>query len=111
MDARLAINSLSVPDAPAPASDGANCHRMDPGIEHEVRVLWENGVDTVESCQGGSGHAFAVPTVRFRGNAEEGRRALGIAVRHGLVVDELRRCASGQGDPAQGPCWEMTFRR
>ena len=57
---------------------------IDAGIRHEVQVLWENGVETTESCEGGAGHAFYEPTVRFRGDKAEGFKALGIALQHGL---------------------------
>jgi hypothetical protein len=83
--------------------------RVDPGIRREVRVLSENGVETTESCQGGPGHSFPEPTVRFRGGQAEGFRALGIALQHGLKVAELRRYWSIQDGEPVGPYWEMTF--
>jgi hypothetical protein len=64
---------------------------IDAGIERAVRVLWENGVETTESCEGGSGHSFPEPTVRFFGNSTEGLRAVAVALSHGLRVAELRR--------------------
>jgi hypothetical protein len=83
---------------------------IDSGIEHEVRVLWENGVETFESCQGGEGHPFPEPTVRFLGGQAEGPRAFGIARRNGLNVAELRRYWSVIDGELTGPYWEMTFR-
>jgi len=44
-----------------------------------VEVLMRNGVETFESCEGGEGHAFHEPTVRFHGSHAEGFRALSIA--------------------------------
>jgi hypothetical protein len=82
---------------------------IDPGIRHEVRVLLENGVETIESCQGGQGHPFPEPTVRFTGGAGEGPRALGIALQNGLRVTALRRVWSVIQGEATGPIWEMTF--
>lgn len=64
---------------------------IDPGIAKEVRILRENGIETTESCQGGQGHPFPEPTVRFAGGQSEGPRALGIALQHGLRVTTLRR--------------------
>ena len=82
---------------------------IDPGIAHEVRILRENGVETTESCQGGQGHPFPEPTVRFAGEKSEGPRALGIALQNGLQVTELRRVWTIiDGEPC-GPFWEMTF--
>jgi hypothetical protein len=83
--------------------------RIDVGIAKEVRILWENGVETTESCQGGQGHPFPEPTVRFAGDKSEGPRALGVALQNGLRVTALRRVWSIiDGEPV-GPFWEMTF--
>ena len=73
--------------------------------------MQSNGVETFESCQGGAGHAFYEPTVRFHGDRSEGFRALAVAMQAGLSVDNLRRVwPIIEGDPT-GPCWELTFRR
>ena len=72
-------------------------------------MLRDNGVETFESCQGGQGHPFPEPTVRFHGEAGEGMRALGIALQHGLRVTALRRYWSIIDGEAVGPYWEMTF--
>ena len=83
---------------------------LDPKIRQVVKILFENGIETFESCDGGPGHAFYEPTVRFFGQRSEGFRALSIAMQHGLRVSELRRYYSvGDGEPV-GPHWEMTFR-
>jgi len=83
--------------------------RIDPKIRHIVMLLRKNGVETFESCQGGMGHAFFEPTVRFHGNRAEGLRALSIAMNHGLPVAELRRKWSIQEGEITGPWWEITF--
>lgn len=83
--------------------------RMDNGIKEAVVLLREHGVETFESCEGGRGHAFPEPTVRFHGDKAEGFRALSVAIQHGLRVDQLRRYYQMQdGEPA-GPYWELTF--
>ena len=46
---------------------------LDSGIRDAVRILAEAGVETFESCQGGEGHAYAEPTVRFHGDRDEAR--------------------------------------
>src|SRR5580704_4865893 len=72
-------------------------------------LLVKNGVEAFESCEGGEGHAFYEPTVRFHGSHAEGFRALAIALQHGLKVCELRRYYSIEDGEPVGPHWEMTF--
>jgi hypothetical protein len=83
--------------------------KLDKGIAREVKILFQNGVETTESCEGGQGHPFPEPTVRFAGGQAEGFRALGIALQNGLNVTELRRVWSVQDGEPVGPQWEMTF--
>src|SRR5450631_888939 len=64
---------------------------LDAGIERAVSVLRTGGVETFESCEGGEGHPFPEPTIRFHGDGSEGFRALAIAQQNGLQVDQLRR--------------------
>jgi hypothetical protein len=82
---------------------------LDEGILPVVQVLRQNGVETFESCQGGEGHAFYEPTVRFHGSHAEGFRALSVALQCGLKVCELRRYYSVEDGEPVGPHWEMTF--
>lgn len=84
--------------------------RLDAGIRNYVRVLHENGIETFESCEGGTGHAFYEPTVRFFGEKSEGFKALAVALQHGLRVSELRRYYNILDNEPVGPYWEMTFR-
>ena len=82
---------------------------LDEGIERPVQVLIKAGIETFESCEGGDGHAFLEPTVRFRGDRAEGFKALAAALQHGLKVKCLRRIwPINEGEPT-GPWWEMTF--
>jgi len=83
---------------------------LDPGIREAVLTLNSVGVETFESCQGGEGHAYPVPTVRFHGDRSEGFRALAAVMQSNLPVAELRRVWPVlEGDPT-GPWWELTFR-
>lgn len=82
---------------------------LDKRIAPIVRLLAENGVETFESCEGGPGHAFFEPTVRFYGGRPEGFRALSVALQHGLKVCELRRYWRIEDGEPVGPSWEMTF--
>lgn len=84
---------------------------IDQAIARAVSVLLENGVETFESCQGGPGHSFLEPTVRFHGDSSEGLRALAIAQKNGLQVDQLRRYYQVQNGEPTGPYWELTFVR
>lgn len=83
--------------------------KLDAGIRRAVRVLWEGGIDTTESCQGGRGHSFPQPTVCFSGSYDDGFKALALAIEHGLPVHQLRRCYTMDGGELIGPEWEMTF--
>ena len=82
---------------------------LDPGIAPMVELLWEHGVETYESCQGGSGHAFLEPSVRFEGGRAAGFKALAVAIDHGQPVNELRRVWSMIDGEPDGPFWELTF--
>jgi hypothetical protein len=64
---------------------------LDPGIHAAVVALRESGIETFESCEGGDGHAYGEPTIRFHGSRAEGLRALAAAMHSGLPVAELRR--------------------
>ena len=84
---------------------------IDGGIAYAVAVLRSEGVETFESCEGGKGHAFKEPTVRFHGNSGAGFHAISVAITFALPVAELRRYwVMIDGEPT-GPQWEMTFFR
>ena len=82
---------------------------LDPGIADAVAALVEAGVETFESCEGGPGHAFAEPTVRFHGHPSEGFRALAVALKFGLPVTALRRYWAVIEKEPRGPHWELVF--
>jgi hypothetical protein len=79
---------------------------LDHGIRRYVMVLRKEGVETFESCEGGQGHAFTEPTVRFHGNAAEGYRAFTAAMNYGLLVFSLRRSYQVIDGWLEGPWWE-----
>jgi hypothetical protein len=83
--------------------------KLDTGIRNTVLILLKNGIETFESCQGGKGHAFFEPTVRFHGNKAEGLRAVSIAMNNGLKVSNLRRYWTLEDGELQGAWWELTF--
>ena len=83
---------------------------LDAGIARAVGVLRAAGVETFESCEGGFGHAYEIPTVRFYGDRSEGWRALASALgKHGLRVAALRRVWPIVDGDVTGPWWELTF--
>ena len=94
-----------------PPFRGKGVRLVDKGIAREVRILWENGVSTTQSCEGGKGHPFPEPTISFGGNYSDGFVALGIALQHGLAISELRRVWTIDAGEFVGPEWQMTFRR
>jgi hypothetical protein len=82
---------------------------LDPGIAKFVHVLNDEGVETFESCEGGTDHAYPEPTVRFHGDQAEGFRALSVAQRENLPVASLRRAWPILDNEPTGPWWELTF--
>ena len=82
---------------------------LDKGIETIVNHLISMGVETFESCEGGKGHAYPEPTVRFYGGNAEGYKAVGYALEHGFNVAELRRVWPLLDGALTGPYWEITL--
>lgn len=64
---------------------------LDKGIERAVLILRQAGIETFESCQGGNGHCFPVPTIRFYGDRSEGFKALALVLQNALPVSAIRR--------------------
>lgn len=82
---------------------------LDKGIQHEVEILAEGGIETFESCEGGIGHCYPEPTVRFHGGKSEGFKALAIALQNDLKPSKLGRVWDVINDEPIGAYWEMTF--
>lgn len=82
---------------------------LDAGIRKAVLILNAAGIETYESCEGGEGHSYAEPTVRFYGEPEAGFRALAIALTYGLPVVKIGRIWTIQDGEPHGPYWEMVF--
>ena len=110
----IAGSQLKTPFRPDPMTihNGAQFEfdpPLDEGIRDIVMTLVSAGVETFESCEGGRGHAFPCPTVRFEGSSAEGLRALSVALANGLPVADLRRVWGVVDGVPHGPWWEMTF--
>lgn len=85
--------------------------KLDKGIRRAVDILRASGIETFESCEGGPGHSYPEPTVRFYGTPEAGWRAVAICFAHGLPIAQLRRAWNVlDSDEPTGPHWEVTFR-
>ena len=82
---------------------------LDKGIKRYVELLWSAGIETFESCEGGEGHAFPEPTVKFHGVLEAGWRALAACLAYGFPVKDLRRTWDIIEREVRGPCWELVF--
>jgi len=82
---------------------------LDVGVRRYVQALVRAGVRTFESCEGGRGHAYPEPTIRFHGGERAGRLALAVALRADLPVAALRRTWPIVEGDATGPYWELVF--
>ena len=82
---------------------------LDDGIKQAVLVLRSGGIETFESCEGGPGHAFPDPTIKFHGSAWAGYRALAVAMENGLRVARLQRVYHVSDGQLAGPWWELVF--
>lgn len=89
----------------APAVD----MEMDAGIRMAVLTLRSQGVETFESCQGGEGHAFDEPTIKFSGDAWAGFKAFAVAMEYGLPVRRIQRVHGVVNGQLEGPWWEIVF--
>jgi hypothetical protein len=83
---------------------------FDEGIQHAVDVLDEAGFEIVDACDGSPGHAYPEPTVVFNGDQNEGLRALTVALKAGLRVEELRRVWSVRDGEPYGPVWQLVLK-
>jgi len=85
--------------------------RIDLGIAKAVRLLQDAGIETFESCEGGAGHSYPEPAVRFHGGPGEGWRALAACLAIDLPVLCLRRYWHVlDHTDVTGPDWEIVFR-
>lgn len=82
---------------------------IDIGMVPIISLLLARGVETFESCEGGEGHAFYEPTIRFHGSKEEGYRVVALLSQNGYRVAELRRYWSFIEGELTGPQWEVTL--
>ena len=74
-----------------------------------MECLIAAGIETYESCEGGQGHAYHEPTVRFHGARPEGYKAVSVALSAGFQVKELKRVWPLLDGELTGPYWEITL--
>lgn len=84
---------------------------LDAGIKRAVELLYAAGVETYESCEGGEGHSYTEPTIRFHGDRSEGFRALALILQNDLPISALRRIWTLDDGEPTGPKWEIVFWR
>ena len=82
---------------------------LDPGIERAVLFLRQHGFRTYASCEGGEGHAYPKPTVRFNGHYKDLLAAAGLLMYAFFPVSEVRRGYSAVWNELDGPYNEITF--
>jgi hypothetical protein len=83
---------------------------LDAGIAPYVEALAEAGFETFESCEGGNGHAFPEPTIRFYGDRSEGLRALAFALQRRFPLGHTTAQLARHRPRASCAKLEMTFR-
>ena len=64
---------------------------VDDGIRPVVEILNNHGFKTFELCEGGKGHCYSDPTVRFYGSEIDLIRAFEICLCYKLNVFEVKR--------------------
>lgn len=64
---------------------------VDPLIVPAVEILHKHGFHTIESCQGGDGHAYHEPTVIFDGTEFDLIKAYELCNLYGLNVYSVKR--------------------
>lgn len=84
---------------------------LDAGIRRAVLVLRRAGIETFESCEGGPGHAFCEPTIKFHGNAWAGYKAFAVAMENGLPAARIQQVWHEVDAQLAGPWWEIVFSR
>lgn len=86
---------------------------LDEGIRFAVRVLHANGIETGQSCQGGEGHCYDLPSIEFAADADDslGFEALSALQTYGLPVSAISiRWDIFNGLPYQ-KLWRIEFVR
>jgi hypothetical protein len=97
-------------------------NQLDIGIRKAVRVLRENGIETLSSCEGRKAPGYSPkrdgahhgdwPYVVISGTAADAFIAVGAALRHGLPVRSIEQSWFVYPEAPTvpiGPQWRITF--
>ncbi len=87
---------------------------LDPGIRDAVAALRRRGIKTVDSCQGGEGHAWIWPVVSFEASEDDAMGAFRFLIESGFPADRLHKAWHHCPDcypELSGPVWEVIFLR
>jgi len=84
-------NNKINPYAQAREITGIDIDNLDDIIRPAVKIMLEHGFYTFESCQGGEGHAFTEPTIRFEGTEFDLIIAYELCTHYKLNVSCVRR--------------------
>lgn len=90
--------------------------QLDKGIVDAVIMLNRHGFETWESCEGGEGHCFEFPTIRFWGTEFDLIRAHRVCENYGLKIYQSSRIyrtteiSTGDLYPCpNGKVWDVPF--
>jgi hypothetical protein len=82
---------------------------IDLGIVRAVKILRDAGIATIESCEGGEGHSYPEPTIKFAGGREVGWAAISALMTFALPIRRLGQMWTFQESAPTGPHWFVTF--
>jgi hypothetical protein len=84
---------------------------VDLGIVRGVQILKDTHFATLQSCQGGEGHAFPEPTILFQATRAGAFHALSVLMTYELPVTELGQVWRMEDGVPTGPAWVVKFSR
>jgi hypothetical protein len=96
--------------------------QLDIGIRKAVRIMWENGIETLASCEGRKNPGYSPnrdgphhgdwPYIVINGTVADAFIALGAALRQGLPVRSIEQSWFVYPESPTvpvGPQWRITF--
>jgi len=79
---------------------------LDASIHDAVLIMRGAGIEPFESHEGKRGQAFDMPTIKFRGNALAGYKAL---MDNGFAVSRVKHVWEVANGQLEGPWWEIVL--
>ena len=81
---------------------------IDDGIRDAVRLVFESGDQTLESCEGGPGHGYRYPTIFFRAPPKGNQYVLRVLREQGYEIHSCRLKQGGRKPAATtGSHWRL----